>query len=221
MKKSKKLMLGTIAAMGALAIGAGAVSTFAWYESSMAATANKGSLDQTITAIKGEADGENVYINVTITTTTAPELSRASDGKTYYKVGDNLYENSDAVTVGVYSLTVAWATGDQAKWADAGVAGHLDLTVTAVAPVTNQVSAELLSTSATTTVTANVVASHTMRVNIAADGALSFDTSSNYTNCTPAAAAVAGKFAVRPGYTTAANADSSSNLNYTTLLAVA
>lgn len=203
------------------AIATGALGVKAWYQSTMAATARTGSLDQTITAIRGEADGEDVYINVTITTTTAPELSQASDGKTYYVVGGNLYENSDAVTVGVYSMTVAWATGDQAKWADAGAAGTLDLTVTAVAPVANSVSAQLLSTSAETTVTANVVTSHTVRVNIAADGTLTFKTDGNYTNCTPTASAVSGKFAVRPGYTTAANADSHANLNYTTLLAVA
>ena len=41
MRKNKKLLLASVAAMGALALGVGATSTFAWFQASSATTVNK------------------------------------------------------------------------------------------------------------------------------------------------------------------------------------
>ena len=202
MRKNKKLLLASVAAMGALALGVGATSTFAWYSSTLASSVSKGTDTQTLSVTKATADDQPVHINVTIATDTAPELTDSA-GETWYVVNGNKYKHTSNSGVGVYRVTVAWADGDQTKWAAAGAAGTLDLTITAKAQVSTNVYAKLLVSGASNAADgdedANIAESATMRVIIAANGGLSFKTDGNYTNCTPSASYVTGKFALRPG----------------------
>lgn len=181
----------------------------------MAATAVAGDLSNTVTVQKETASGIDVAIDVTITTVDAPEFSRGSDGKAFYLLNGTPYENKTADTVGEYQLTVAWHTGDQAKWVDSGaVASYLDITLTAksqadVDPNTDtnkEPYAVLLKTGSEATTDENDVASsHTFRVIIASaaeGGNLSFKTDGNYSNCTPTnlpSSKVNGLFGMRPG----------------------
>ena len=85
MKHNKKLLLGAISAMAVMAIGTGAVSTFAWYQAAAAnvtldSHANSATLTTTATA---STDTINAYLVFTITLGTNIEPTSETDGKVY------------------------------------------------------------------------------------------------------------------------------------------
>ena len=157
----------------------------------------------------------------------APELTDTS-GDTYYKVGTQLYPHASNTPVGIYQLTAAFHdNANKTKWTDSNQAGSLSLTITAVAPVANSVSAVLIKKTSSSSATADVCDSQTCTVDIAANGDITYTAGTqtelfgeNDTNG-GTEGAVKGKFAARPGYTDASAADSHANLNYTTLITVA
>ncbi len=86
MRKNKKLLLASVAALGALAIGVGATSTFAWFQASNTANINKGT-DPTGT-VKASTAGLTMGA-FTVTPVIDPAVSESSvvlsdkDGKVY------------------------------------------------------------------------------------------------------------------------------------------
>ncbi len=85
MKKNKKLFLASIAAMGAVAIGTGAVSTFAWYASSAnASIANGNNVAGSIESASTTLDVANGYhIKLTVNEVTGVQLSHLGTGSDY------------------------------------------------------------------------------------------------------------------------------------------
>lgn len=89
-------------------------NTFAWFESTKAVTAAKSSENQiTATTALGTASEETLHIKLRLNVTTSPELSNAA-GNTFYKVGDNYYQASNPINVGVLDVTVEWVENDAA-----------------------------------------------------------------------------------------------------------
>lgn len=122
--------------------------------------------------------------------------------------------------VGVYSLSIDYdganesaKAAEKAKWADAGAAGTLNLTVTAVASNDESLSgkpyAELLKKDASTAIKSNdstneVVESHTFTATISADGNTLGWTAREGSN---AQSTNTGNFAVRARYTATSGTD--------------
>ena len=73
MRKNKKLLLASVAAMGALALGVGATSTFAWYQTTNTAVGVAGSAqdieDGTVTVNGPAAAGTSINYTITVTLT--------------------------------------------------------------------------------------------------------------------------------------------------------
>ena len=144
MRRNKKVLLGSIAALAVLAIGTGAVSTFAWYESTVSAQAAAGTSTTVLGTSKVDLASQNVTIDFTMTSSVSPELTD-NDGKTYYVVGGAPYdaskktEKANEQGVGTFAVTVEMSTHDKAVW----VAAHsedandtdVDFTLTATLPV--------------------------------------------------------------------------------------
>ena len=180
--------------MTVLALGVGATSTFAWYKAEQTVTAALGDTATKLTAAKETADGEEVKLNFKLASTTNPELTDREDGEAYYLVdtvdGPKKVKNSSAIKIGQYAIEVEWQTGDQLKWAHAAKTGSISIDVKAVAQEANKIYAELLKADAEDAKAASVVNVHTYTVNIAEDGALSWQADTK-----------GGKYALRPGYT--------------------
>ena len=109
MKRSKKMLLGTIAAMGALAVGTGAVSTFAWY------TVNAATVDKNVSVTGEMVAANNTYTSGTITFSLEAAVTNASAliltddyGQTYYKSGSTTY--LDVSKVGAFAAGTQYGT---------------------------------------------------------------------------------------------------------------
>lgn len=119
MKKSKKLMLGTIAAMGALAIGAGAVSTFAWYSATNNATVSaKTFTEGSISTVASSLSVNDYKINVTVEAVSGIELSNIDSSKLYKGIYANGQVRTEQVTanpasnfIKAYTITASWDGG--------------------------------------------------------------------------------------------------------------
>ena len=136
MKKSKKLMLGTIAAMGALAIGAGAVSTFAWFQvtdasvtytpdtsdavqtianpysvGSFEVTLSFGTISNSITPTDGSG---NVYYYLADGTTKVQDTSVSASAKsaTFTVTGTLTYTQDSSTTLSDAQIKAAWESLD-------------------------------------------------------------------------------------------------------------
>lgn len=106
MKKNKKLLLASIAAMGVLAMGVGATSTFAWYASSNSATATVAAgTAHTINTVASDVTAAQYTITVTPSS-----------------VGDLQLTNPVETSTGIYKLQYGGVTGGKAKVQDCGSA---------------------------------------------------------------------------------------------------
>ena len=92
MKRNKKLMLTAISAMGLVALGTGAVSTFAWYAATNNATVdvlvgNSGTMTMANTTIS--ANNYDVNFSFGDLTDTTPELAHLGSGDSDYINGES------------------------------------------------------------------------------------------------------------------------------------
>lgn len=199
----------------------------AWFSSTKAAQAQLGNKEQTLTVLKQAADDITLNVEVTLTTVTKPELSEGTEGKTYYKVGEGLYENTNATTIGVYEISVAWEHGDDDKavWADSkNAVGTVNVSIAAASHTSGNIYAELLASNATDAKSPASALTHKCTVSIAADGALSLVAG---TETSLVSSKIRGNFAVRPGIVDASDADTftadentTNEMSFTSLLTI-
>ena len=114
MKKSKKLMLGTIAAMGALAVGAGAVSTFAWFKTTDNAVQAITNKTGQLTVDDNSDSLGDVYVKVTWGAVDDDVNYTDKDGNSYYYAGTvgesyKVDVTSSAKKTGTAAFTVSLA----------------------------------------------------------------------------------------------------------------
>ena len=86
MRKNKKLLLASVAAMGALALGVGATSTFAWYTVNASVSRNvSGNLGEIVTSCDLNLSGQQIDIT----------LAREDSGNMAltHATGDTSYES--------------------------------------------------------------------------------------------------------------------------------
>ena len=153
-----------------------AVSTFAWYASTAAATAKSAVSSVTVGTALEDADGIDVTVNFTFTTTTAPELT-GDDGVCYYYVGGVKTAHASGQAVGTYGVAIAWAGDGQAIWNAS--TSHASLETYNVTLTSGAAKVKLL-TDNTSAASGNVAASHTLTFTIAANGTLNLTTTSGY-----------------------------------------
>ena len=174
MRRNKKVLLASIAALAVLAVGTGAVSTFAWYTTSAAATAKSAIDSVTIGTALENAAGIDVTVNFTFTTTTPPELTDSTGTPQYYVGG--VKKPGSGNGVGTYGVSIAWAGDGQAIW---NASTHNTEETYTVALTSGNSRVKLLSDN-TSSADANVAASHTLTFKIAANGGLTLTTTSGY-----------------------------------------
>ena len=148
MRKNKKLLLASVAAMGALALGVGATSTFAWYQVS-AASINTSATDSkaTISTYKDDFGiGDFTVTPVLGSVDTAVDYT-ASNGHTYYYLSDGTTKVDAGMADVPYGestvhITISIPKGDMtaaqclAAWNTArGSDTHVRVTLTPTSPV--------------------------------------------------------------------------------------
>ena len=180
------------------------VGADAWYQSTVVATATKGAASSTLTATVGTADGIDVKVNLTITTTEAPELSDAS-GNIIYIVNGAPYENSDKTKgVGTYTVAASFSSADKTIWTNSYAASSSagtysavtkTLTLAAAAKKTGKVGAVLLAADANDG--GDSVESHSIGISIDAVGEISITSGET------------GHFALRPASEDTSEAEAS------------
>ena len=138
MRRNKKVLLGSIAALAVLAIGTGAVSTFAWYAASAApGVVSNASSGGTLASTSTTLDVDNTFtINLAIARANnddTVELSHLGDGTTVggvtYESGklyrgvhlaanDNRVEEvtttTDTNCIKAFTITASWASAPSA-----------------------------------------------------------------------------------------------------------
>ena len=177
MRKNKKLLLASVAAMGALALGVGATSTFAWYAATAGATTTIADTTQSITLLNpGSVDDQVLTLVATITAEENVELSNTT-GETWYVVGGRTIQKTTPNNVGSWSVSFDWASNaDKAVFLGTSPANDyvFDCTVTAL----NQVK---LLNAGTAPVDANIIAKQRVTVTVDKDdGTISAATNTGY-----------------------------------------
>ena len=168
--KSKKKMLLALGAMSAAAIGAGATSTFAWYSASSAATATAAMQGATVTTtMASAADGTDVVVQFTFTSTTHPELSDSA-GVCYYLVNGVKTKRTAGNPVGQYSISVAMSADDIAIWAADEAHDETETYTVRLASTNDRI--KLLDNGTGATDESDVVSYHTITFTISAAGAV-------------------------------------------------
>ena len=126
MKKNKKLFLASIAAMGAVAIGTGAVSTFAWYTATTSVKISASGDALGLTTTQSTVSFSSLDVTITIASEDNVQLSNINGANVEYGAVPNGVEaekqvsnwtgnNATVKLIGTYTATAEASPSDAQK----------------------------------------------------------------------------------------------------------